>query len=390
MIPVTPVVIPEPFAENGAKNTIPDQSPGGTEPNASWNTGFPPITMINRQAGGKPPLGADFNGILNALSQHAFFTQSGCIFPWRGSEDDFPGLNYLVGAHVLGADMKEYIAVQPSGPDIPASGGGYVGPRDPTTDSDRTWWRPAVTGGDLPEFAGTTIKLINGKYGVPEFTVPTASAPGKAGLVPGPHAITSNLQPLRVLSANAQFNTMTFGSFDISWERSDSTNLVLGAQNCANGTNLEDLLVAGDYYASQWTNAPAEGEGVYSLREMSSYGDPNPTVRVSHAFFYAISARKLFWRGGVVARPAGQKQEWREWIEILGDFAPMPTLSAGVGQMFVAGYGYHTLPAGGTWYVQTLGITIDKGITTGTAAFLAGGTQVGNPGTGWVMAQRIA
>lgn len=387
MIPVTPVVIPEPFAENGAKNTIPDQSPGGTEPNASWNTGFPPITMINRQAGGKPPLGADFNGILNALSQHAFFTQSGCIFPWRGSEDDFPGLNYLVGAHVLGTDMKEYIAVQPSGPDIPASGGGYVGPRDPTTDNDRTWWTPAVTGGDLPEFDGTTIKLINGKYGVPEFTVPTASAPGKAGLVPGPHAITSSLQPLRVLSANAQFNTMTFGSFDISWERSDSTNLVLGAQNCANGTNLEDLLVAGDYYASQWTNAPAEGEGVYSLREMSSYGDPNPTVRVSHAFFYAISARKLFWRGGVVARPAGQKQEWREWIEILGDFAPMPTLSAGVGQMFVAGYGYHTLPAGGTWYVQTLGITIYQGITTGTAAFLAGGTQVGNPGTGWVLAQ---
>ena len=387
MIPVTPVVIPEPFAENGAKNTIPDQSPGGTEPNASWNTGFPPITMINRQAGGKPPLGADFNGILNALSQHAFFTQSGCIFPWRGSEDDFPGLNYLVGAHVLGTDMKEYIAVQPSGPDIPASGGGYVGPRDPTTDSDRTWWTPAVTGGDLPEFDGTTIKLINGKYGVPEFTVPTANAPGKAGLVPGPHAITSNLQPLRVLSANAQFNTMTFGSFDISWERSDSTNLVLGAQNCANGTNLEDLLVAGDYYASQWTNAPAEGEGVYSLREMSSYGDPNPTVRVSHAFFYAISARKLFWRGGVAARPAGQKQEWREWIEILGDFAPIPTLSAGVGQVFVAGYGYHTLPVGGTWYVQTLGITIDQGITTGTAAFLAGGTQVGNPGTGWVLAQ---
>ena len=191
MIPVTPVVIPEPFAENGAKNTIPDQSPGGTEPNASWNTGFPPITMLNRKAGGKPPLGADFNGILNALSQHAFFTQSGCIFPWRGSEDDFPGLNYLVGAHVLGADMKEYIAVQPSGPDIPASGGGYVGPRDPTTDSDRTWWRPAVTGGDLPEFDGTTIKLINGKYGVPfaqQFGVYSAAA---MGVVSGDRAVTS-------------------------------------------------------------------------------------------------------------------------------------------------------------------------------------------------------
>lgn len=390
MIPVTPVVIPEPFAENGAKNTIPDQSPGGTEPNASWNTGFPPITMINRQAGGKPPLGADFNGILNALSQHAFFTQSGCIFPWRGSEDDFPGLNYLVGAHVLGTDMKEYIAVQPSGPDIPASGGGYVGPRDPTTDSDRTWWTPAVTGGDLPEFDGTTIKLINGKYGVPEFTVPTANAPGKAGLVPGPHAITSNLQPLRVLSANAQFNTMTFGSFDISWERSDSTNLVLGAQNCANGTNLEDLLVAGDYYASQWTNAPAEGEGVYSLREMSSYGDPNPTVRVSHAFFYAISARKLFWRGGGAARPAGQKQEWREWIEILGDFAPMPTRSAGVGQFMQLSGVNIRLPDGGTWIYYHQGFTA-AGIPLGNGAgVVPGGTVVASNynsstvmGSGW-------
>ena len=219
------------------------------------------------------------------------------------------------------------------------------------------------------------------------FVAPTASSSGKQGLVPAPQAVDPSQQATRPLCANGKFNTLTAGSFDVSWERADSTNIVLGAQNCANGTNLEDLLVAGDYYASQWTNAPAEGEGVYSLREMSSYGDPNPTVRVSHAFFYAISARKLFWRGGVVARPAGQKQEWREWIEILGDFAPMPTLSAGVGQMFVAGYGYHTLPAGGTWYVQTLGITIDQGITTGTAAFLAGGTQVGNSGTGWVLAQ---
>ena len=370
-----PINIPGPWAYNGDKNTIPDT--GADVGLASWAQGWGLVNQLPLTAGGIPPARADFNGALNALSAHVCYQQSGAYYDWSAD------LMYPFPARVLGSDGKVYDWVSASGV------GTSAGAQDPTTDNDRTWWTPAVTGGDLPEFDGTTIKLINGKYGVPEFTVPTANAPGKAGLVPGPHAITSNLQPLRVLSANAQFNTMTFGSFDISWERSDSTNLVLGAQNCANGTNLEDLLVAGDYYASQWTNAPAEGEGVYSLREMSSYGDPNPTVRVSHAFFYAISARKLFWRGGVAARPAGQKQEWREWIEILGDFAPMPTLSAGVGQMFVAGYGYHTLPAGGTWYVQTLGITIDQGITTGTAAFLAGGTQVGNPGTGWVLAQCI-
>ena len=223
------------------------------------------------------------------------------------------------------------------------------------------------------------------------FTPPTESAPGTAGLVPAPQAVDPSQQALRVLGLNAAFNTLTAGSFDLSWERTDSTNLVLGASNCANGTNLEDLLVAGDYYASQWTNAPADGEGVYSLREMGTYGQPNSTMRVAHAFFYAISAGKLFWRGGVAARPAGQKQEWRDWFEILGgNFAPMPTLSAGVGQVYFLSYGSGTLPEGGTWVVFTMGIDIGGGQTLGSVQFLAGGTLVGNAGTGWVMAQRIA
>lgn len=356
MIPVTPVVIPEPFAENGAKNTIPDQSPGGTEPNASWNTGFPPITMLNRKAGGKPPLGADFNGILNALSQHAFFTQSGCIFPWRGSEDDFPGLNYLVGAHVLGADMKEYIAVQPSGPDIPASGGGYVGPRDPTTDSDRTWWRPAVTKGDLPEFDGTTIKLINGKYGVPEFTVPTASAPGKAGLVPGPHAVDPSQQATRPLCANGQFNTLTAGNFDVSWERADSTNIVLGAELMADNQDINGVLYAGDYYANAWVNAPASGSGIYSLREMRQHGDSTDSTRIQYAFFYAIAAKKIFWRGGASKRAAGQPMTWAsDWQEILGGGGSSELsgglIPAGVAMQGTESANSWTLPIGGTWRV---------------------------------------
>lgn len=139
-IPVTPEVIPLPFAQNGQKNTIPEQGGATTDPAASWSAGFPPITMINKQAGGKPPYGMDFNGIFNALSQHVFFSQSGCVYPWMGADEEtvFPGLNYLKGSHVLGSDGEEYVALQPSGPDIPASSG-YVGPKDPTTD-DGTYW----------------------------------------------------------------------------------------------------------------------------------------------------------------------------------------------------------------------------------------------------------
>jgi hypothetical protein len=356
MIPVTPVVIPEPFAENGAKNTIPDQSPGGTEPNASWNTGFPPITMINRQAGGKPPLGADFNGILNALSQHAFFTQSGCIFPWRGSEDDFPGLNYLVGAHVLGADMKEYIAVQPSGPDIPASGGGYVGPRDPTTDSDRTWWRPAVTGGDLPEFDGTTIKLINGKYGVPEFTAPTASAPGTAGLVPGPEATPLQVQPLRVMGPNAEWNVLRQGSFDVSWDEANSKKIVLGAKYVQAGTSVDAIPYPGDFYCDAW-NVPGISEaltGVLIRRDPGTYGMEEESVRSSFEILYDLSFDAIRFRKTTGGFAAGGAYTWSDWDTLLekSSAAPVPTASDGVGQWIAlqaTSSGFAALPQGGTW-----------------------------------------
>ena len=145
-IPVTPEVIPLPFAQNGQKNTIPEQGGTTTDPAASWSAGFPPITMINKQAGGKPPYGMDFNGIFNALSQHAFFSQSGCVYPWMGADEDsgFAGLNYLKGSHVLGSDGDEYVALKPSGPDVPASAGGFVGPVDPVGDESGAWAKAAT------------------------------------------------------------------------------------------------------------------------------------------------------------------------------------------------------------------------------------------------------
>ena len=147
-IPATPGIIPMPFAQNGQKNTIPEQAGTTTDPAASWIAGFPPITMVNKQAGGKPPYGVDFNGILFALSQHAFFTQSGCVYPWMGADEDsdFAGLNYLKGSHVLGSDGEEYVALKPSGPDVPASAGGFVGPVDPVGD-ESGYWRASATSG---------------------------------------------------------------------------------------------------------------------------------------------------------------------------------------------------------------------------------------------------
>lgn len=224
------------------------------------------------------------------------------------------------------------------------------------------------------------------------FTPPTASAAGTEGLVPAPQAVDPSQQALRVLTMK-DFVTLTAGNFDVSWERADSTNIVLGANLLSDGANLDDILVAGDYYANAWTNAPASGSGIYSLREMRQYGDATDSTRIQYAFFYALAAKKIFWRGGSFKRAAGQSWTWAtDWQEVLGGgiFAPMPTLSAGVGQVYFLSYGRGTLPEGGTWVVFTMGIDIGGGQTLGSVQFLAGGTLVGNAGTGWVMAQRIA
>jgi hypothetical protein len=64
-----------PFADSGQKNTIPVSAPGGGL--ASYDAGFPPLTMIPISSGGIPPEGKDFNGVLNDITQHTVWQNSG-------------------------------------------------------------------------------------------------------------------------------------------------------------------------------------------------------------------------------------------------------------------------------------------------------------------------
>ncbi|WP_175141393.1 gp53-like domain-containing protein [Achromobacter pulmonis] len=69
---------PVPFAESGSKNTIPVDSQIGITPGlASFTDGFPPLTMTPLSAGGIPPRGQDFNGILYFLSAAMRWQQAG-------------------------------------------------------------------------------------------------------------------------------------------------------------------------------------------------------------------------------------------------------------------------------------------------------------------------
>lgn len=78
MTATVPASIVEPFALNGLRNTIPVPTQIPITPGrASYNDGFPPLTMTDVLVGGIPPAGRDFNGILYSISSHAAWQSGG-------------------------------------------------------------------------------------------------------------------------------------------------------------------------------------------------------------------------------------------------------------------------------------------------------------------------
>lgn len=76
-----PSLLPVPFAQDGTRNEIPT-GPSSIVGRASLTTGFPPETMIPIVAGGKPPLGNDFNGILYSISDAVRWAQAGAGYSY--------------------------------------------------------------------------------------------------------------------------------------------------------------------------------------------------------------------------------------------------------------------------------------------------------------------
>lgn len=79
-----PVRILKPFAVNGDKNEIPVDSSPATLNNgeATFDSGFPPVTMQPINSGGIPPSGKDMNGVLFSVSQQQQWYTAGMGFPF--------------------------------------------------------------------------------------------------------------------------------------------------------------------------------------------------------------------------------------------------------------------------------------------------------------------
>lgn len=106
---VNPTHIPAVFAEGGNKNPIQKTLQVGQLPQSfTWIQGTPLITMTPIADGGKAPIGADFNGALNAICANVVHTQNGGKYKWSQEVVDNYG-GYPVGAIVQSNDeLREY------------------------------------------------------------------------------------------------------------------------------------------------------------------------------------------------------------------------------------------------------------------------------------------
>lgn len=81
-----PKLLPVPFANAGSKQDVPNDSQIGiTAGRASYTDGFPPLTRTPLAAGGVPPFGTDFNGVLNDITAAVRWNQSGAGYPFDSS-----------------------------------------------------------------------------------------------------------------------------------------------------------------------------------------------------------------------------------------------------------------------------------------------------------------
>ncbi|WP_336747905.1 hypothetical protein [Pantoea vagans] len=103
-----PKLLPIPFADSGSKQTIPNDSQVGiTAGRASYTDGFPPLTRTPLAAGGVPPFGTDFNGVLNDITAAIRWTQSGAGYPFNADFNTAVS-GYPKGARIPNSSLDGY------------------------------------------------------------------------------------------------------------------------------------------------------------------------------------------------------------------------------------------------------------------------------------------
>jgi hypothetical protein len=219
-----PVSVPVPFANSGTKNTIPVPSQIGTTPGAaSYTDGFPPLTFTPVAAGGIPPFGADFNGILNMITQTVAWVQAGGEFAFNAT---FAG---LVAGYPKGAVLQRSDA---TGSWTSTVDSNTVNP-DTAVTTAASGWVPYGTSSAL-----ISLALTNGNV-----TLTALQAARNIIVLSG--TLTGNVQLIMPTGwAGVQWsilNQCVAGNFSVTVKTAAGTGVVIAAGSCSkvlsDGTN---------------------------------------------------------------------------------------------------------------------------------------------------------
>lgn len=154
----SPEKIVLPFADDGDKNSIPINSQIGVVDGApSYETGWPPLTMIPIEEGGIPPVGPDFNGILNVLTAIARWNVAGGTYHFDANFAASPHTEgYPLGAIVRKASNNGlWVCVQQNNTTNPDTGGaGWM--------DFFAWINPTAYGGKI--YVNANLNVTAGDY----------------------------------------------------------------------------------------------------------------------------------------------------------------------------------------------------------------------------------
>lgn len=220
----TPAKLVLPFANAGAKNTIPTASQIGiTAGAASLVDGFPPLTRTPIAAGGVPPSGLDMNGILFELSAILRWANAGGGYAFDGTfaADSNVG-GYPKGARIMRSDGLGYWfnTVENNTTDPEAAGAAAAG------------WVPDFTNGvTAVTMTSANVTLTPLQYGNPIIVITGT--------------LTANLNLIfpTIVNEWTVINNTT-GAFTITCKTASGTGLVVNtaALIVGDGTNIQSAV----------------------------------------------------------------------------------------------------------------------------------------------------
>lgn len=147
-----PALVGTPFGENGIKTPISQNTSPGTNA-ASYNDGFPAITMTELNNGGLPPRGSDFNQILYELAKSVQWAGTGALYKFSAEFATKIG-GYPKGSKVIGSDGDVYECLTDDNMNDPVGGAGWVNKGEDK--NTRELWRRSL--------AEIGLTLVSGSF----------------------------------------------------------------------------------------------------------------------------------------------------------------------------------------------------------------------------------